>query len=536
MINQIEITIKAIILLVIGIYGFAALLNKEDAAWVKNAPLKIMVGLYVIGVWGHIIWIPFAALMLCIPLLAKNRGDAAALFVVAALSLPDLYFKFQVGSFYVAAIDKYMFASFGLLIASVRFRREAIAGRRFDIPFLIVLVLELTQARDPQFTTQLRLMAPVLLTIALPYFLISRSLNSAEELRRFLLAIALTGFVMAIVATAEARLHTLFYQQITSNLPVSASNLYQKMRGGVVRAPTSFPESTSLANYLAAAGIAIIALRSSFASKTKRSIAFAVLLVGLVAPNSRGAFIGIALGLLAFDFYRNRWGPFFTKVGVAVGVYVVALMAAPFSPYIAEMVGKGADSHGSTQYRVQFMTRGLEEIRKHPYLGTTMKQALDNLEDLRTGEHIIDLVNGYITYGLTLGYTGIIGLVLVFATLSGSMLAIRRKLAVNAMVSDIAAFSFSVSCFMSVVAFFTTFGGEKSSFFFWSAAIGSSLYALRATIVAENSLPGVATLASTQPGIRARIEADRAAGRARARRLRGEVPDDPGGPEPQAAG
>ena len=534
MFSQIELTIKAVILLTVGVYGFAALLNKDDAAWVKGAPLKIMVGLYVIGLWGHSIWVVFAALMLCIPLLAKNRGDAAALYAIAVLSLPDLPYKLMAGSFYVAQLDKYMFAAFGLAIAFKRFKSEAKTGSRFDIPFLIVLVLELAESRDPQWTTELRMMLPTLLTLALPYYLVSRSINSAQDIRRFLLVLALGGFVLAIVATAEVRFHTLFYQQITSNLPVSlGENLYQKMRGGVIRAPASFPESTSLANFLAAVVIAILALKPAFASKTKRNIAFGVLLIGLVAPNSRGAFIGVALGLLAFDFYRQRWGPLFTKLSIAGGLYIVGLMVAPFSPYVAGMVGKGSDAEGSTNYRVQLLAQGMEQIRKHPILGTTMKNALDSLEDLRTGQHIIDLVNGYITYGLTLGYTGMVGLLMVFVTLSGAMLVTRRKLAGNELALDAAAFVFSVSSFMAVVAFFTTFGSEKSSFFYWIAGLGAALYAIRRGAPAALAVPGGAPVAPRLSGIQATIQADRAAGLARARRLRG---DDAGNAKPRSTG
>jgi hypothetical protein len=331
----------------------------------------------------------------------------------------------------------------------------------------------------------------------------------------------MAGFVMAIVATAEVHLHTLFYQRITSNLPVAAGeNLYQKARGGMIRAPASFPESTSLGNFLAAVGIAIVALKPVFASKTKRNIALGILLLGMMAPNSRGAFIGIALGLLAFDFYRKRWGPLFTKLSVAGGVYVAALIAAPFSPYIAGMVGKGSDAEGSTDYRVQLFTHGMEQIRKHPMLGTTLKNALDNLQDLSTGQHIIDLVNGYITYGLILGYTGMIGLLAVFVTLSAAMLVARKRLAGNELALDAAAFVFSVSTFMAVVAFFTAFGSTKSSFFYWTTGFGAALYAIRRSALAAPDVKGGEPAPPPVSGIQAMIQADRAAAIAKGRRSR----------------
>ena len=308
-----------------------------------------------------------------------------------------------------------------------------------------------------------------------------------------MLSIALAGFVLAIIATVEARLHWLVYKQIESHLGITSQvNAYQQLRGGALRAPTTFPESTSLGNFLALAGVAILALRSSFATKGKFYLCFAVLAFGLIAPNSRGAFFGIAVGVLAMDFYRKRWGPLAMKLGAVGGLYLIGLIVAPLSPFIAEMVGKGEASRGSTEYRVTLLHRGLEEIHKHPFLGTTLKRALDNLSDITQGQHIVDLVNAYIGYGLTLGYPGMVGLAAVFISLCLAMLKVRKKLSVSPLLTDSAAFVFSVSAFMIGVAAFTTFGGEHGAYYYQVCAIGSSLWALSRTARAPGAKGAVA--------------------------------------------
>ncbi len=537
MFSQILMSVKAIVVLLAAIHFFAALLRKEDADWIKGAPRTMFVGLYLIGMWGHFIGVAYLALILFVALLPRSRADAAALYVVALIALPDLFWKPVFGSLYLFPFTKYLFAAIGLAFALARHPKPVHhTASRFDLPVLIVVILEVAQARSDNATDFARLVTPILLDIALPYFLISRALNSAEDVRRFMLALALGGFVMGIVATLETHLHFLLYKQIEVGLHVTSQiNAFQQMRGGMLRAPGSFPESTSLGNFLAIAGVAVIALRGSFATKRKWYIAVGVLLFSLLAPNSRGAFIGVGVGLLAFDFYRKRYGALIAKAGVAMGTYMAMLMAAQFSPYIAEMIGKGA-TESSTEYRRALLRRGWEEIQKHPALGTTMKTALDNLSDMRSGEGIIDIVNGYISYGLTLGYPGMVGLLLVFVSLLGSMLLVRRKLAANDVLSNAAAFVFSIATLMVLLAFFTTVGGEKSSYFYWVAALGSALYALRRSALADAGSSGTAALLPVSSGVRGMIEADRAAAGSRGRRLRGEMADRPGGGSFQGAG
>jgi len=517
MLSQIVMTIKGVILLTGAVYLFAALLRKEDQQWVKGAPLKMLVGLYVIGMWGHVVWLPFLCLLLSIPLLAKNRSDAASLYAIAVVSLPVLYYHVTIGTHYLLPFTKYMFAALALMIAYfAKPKSGPVLHSHMDIPILLLLGLEIAEVRDPDIGLMLRETAPVLFGIALPYFLISRSLNTPEQVRRFVLALALAGFAMALVATVEARTHWLVYKQIEGNLHISSQvNAYQKMRGGVIRSPASFDESTSLGNFLAIAAIAILALRSSFASKGKWFLAMAIMLVGLVAPNSRGAFLGFGIGIVLFDLYRGKWGGLFVKLAAGGGLYLILLAAANFSKYIAETVGKGADTQGSTDYRIVLLQRGIQEINRHPIFGTTLRKALANLEDVRQGEHIIDLVNGYINYGLVLGYTGMLGLLAMFLIAGSTMLAARKKLSANPVMEEMGAFVFSVAGLMMVVAAFTIFGGMNSTPFYEVLAVGSVLWGLRKTALARTGNDVAGSPVPSLSSVRSMILADREAARLR---------------------
>ena len=519
MLSMILMTVKGLVLLAAAIFGFAALLRKGDAAWVKKAPLWIFLSMFTIGMWGHTYWVAYAALLLALPIAARNRADAAALYCILVVSLPQLSQQISAGSLYLTTASKYLFCGLGLALAFMmnRGKTPVLRRARFGLPILIIAVLEVAQARDPSATATIRQCLPILFTILLPYFVLSRSLNTAEDVRRFLLAFTLAGFVMAAVATVEARLHWLIYKQIEGFLNIHMSvNGYSKMRAGMLRAPASFPESTALGTFLALAFIAALALRNTFASRVKWYVVLFVLTLGLVSANSRGAFIALGVGLLAWDIYCRRYGQLGLKLAAAGGIYFFALFAAQFSNFFAAMVGKSSGSAATADYRVQLLRRGMEEIHKHPYLGQNLKTALDNLQDLRQGEGIIDLVNGYISYGLTLGYPGIFGLVAVFVSLCLAMWLARRKFRANPELMEPAACVFAVAALSIPNSFFTGFGGIGSTSFYQMCALGGALWAMRglAPVARAGSSDAAMPAPVPQSGIAAMIAADRARARA----------------------
>jgi len=519
LLSMIIMTVKGVLLLAAAVYGFAFLVGKEDAAWVKKAPLTIILGMFVLGMWGHIYWTAYAAFLFALPLLARNRADAAALYCVLVVSLPILGHQVSIGSLYLFSANKYLFCALGLLLAFLMKRHSeagAVQYRYFGLPIFLLLVLELAQQRDPSVTATIRQCIPVLLTILIPYFLISRSLRNAEDVRRFLLAFTLAGFVMAAVATVEARLHWLIYKQTEGLLKIQVGvNLYSKLRAGAIRAPASFPESTTLATFLVFAIITALASRNSFASRGKWWAVLAVLGLGLVSASSRGAFIALAVGLVAWDLYGRRYGVLAIKIGAIGGIYVLALLGAQFSAFLRAMVGQDSGAASTSDYRVQLLHRGMEEIRKHPFFGQTLNSALDNLQDLRQGEGIVDIVNGYINYGLTLGYTGIVGLILAFATLCFAMLAARSKVQTNKTLFQAAGCVFAIALLSLVNSFFTGFGGVISTSYYQMCALGSALWALRRVMPAVQGASGTAT-PPAPTGIAALIAADRARAKGRA--------------------
>jgi len=510
MLSEIVMTLKGLILLFGATELFSRLVKPEDAKWLKGTPRALFLSLFLIGMWGGNVWTLYIAIFLAMAFVPKNRPDAAAIFVIITLAAPLLSHKVYAGSSYIFQFTRYIVAGLGLGVAWLIKPASGIgaprAGRHFDVPILILFGLEVWQSRDPKISEMLREIVPAICYLLLPYYCISRSLRTAQDVRRFVLAMAFGGFVLAVVAFVEWRLHWLIYKHIETVLHVEGRNPYFKTRGGAVRSPASFGESTSLALFLAMATLTIIIARDRFRSRNAWFVALLGCAAGLVAANSRGGFLGLALGVLALDLYRRRYGPLLVKSAACAGLYLCLLAGAQFFPFIADMIGKGGSST-TVDYRVELFRRGMQVIQSHPLLGQTVQRAMSSLEDLRQGEHIIDLVNGYIRYGLAAGYTGIVLILFVFLSLCGVLWIARRRLLANPLSGNVAALVFAISFFSIASTMYTNFGSAWSVPFYEFCALGSAVLAMRATAVRDGDSPG--SSASGMTSIQQMIAADR---------------------------
>jgi hypothetical protein len=205
----------------------------------------------------------------------------------------------------------------------------------------------------------------------------------------------------------------------------------------------------------------------------------ATMVLGMAAANTRGALVGLVVGVLAYDLFRKRYAAFGQKALLLGLGYMILLAAAQVSPRLAALAGHSAETQGSSEYRMRLLARGIEEIRKHPVLGTSLKDALLRMEDMRQGEGIIDLVNGYVRYGLTLGVGGAVALFMLFFGLCIAMALARRKLAGSPTALGAAGFVFSVALISMLASFYSGFGGDTSTPFYEVAALGCAVWAMR---------------------------------------------------------
>ena len=167
-------------------------------------------------------------------------------------------------------------------------------------------------------------------------------------------------------------------------------------------------------------------LQASTHSRLYRRLGGLLLVGGLIAPLSRGPWIGVA-ALLAT--YIATGSQAFRRLGMVAMAGLVTLPLLAILPGGRKVIDLlpfiGSIETGGISYREQVMENGLIVIQRNPWFGSVDFLKTPEMEALRQGQGIIDIVNTYV--GITLSY-GIVGLGLFVGFFAMTLIGIRKAM------------------------------------------------------------------------------------------------------------
>ncbi len=271
-----------------------------------------------------------------------------------------------------------------------------------------LLLTSILLLREDNITNTMRQIFYLFIDVFLPYFVISRSLKNLQSFRDALLSLVLAIIVLAPLAVFESAKHWLLYSSLTEALGLEEGMTTYLGRDGLLRAITTAGQPIAL-GYLMAVGMGLyLFLQSAIKQKFVRRLGMVLLIVGLIAPVSRGPWVGAAVLIVVF---------------IATGPYVVrrlmslALAAILALPLIAMLPGGervinllpfiGTTEKGGIDYRERLITNSMIVIQRNPWFGSDDFLNTPEMEVMRQGEGIIDIVNTYISIALKAGLVGL---------------------------------------------------------------------------------------------------------------------------------
>jgi O-antigen ligase len=251
------------------------------------------------------------------------------------------------------------------------------------------------------------------------YFAVSRTCQSRRKMVDAAATFCLASAIMAAIAIFENLRSWLLYVEIESIWGVPLSSVTWLTRGSELRAQASAGHALAL-GYLLAVGFGFwLYLKSGVPSGIRRFGVTLLLWGGLFAAYSRGPWLGAVTAYFTFFAAGPSAVSRVAKGGfLALGVALL-IMVSPIGDRILEILpvmGRTAD--GTVLYRELLAERGWEIVRAHPFFGDQFPWP--EMEDLRQGEGIIDIVNSYLFVALNYGFTGL------FCFLSFILLALQR--------------------------------------------------------------------------------------------------------------
>ena len=252
-----------------------------------------------------------------------------------------------------------------------------------------------------------------LLDSLLPYYVLTRTCVDTTIRRRFLGFLLAGATFEATVGLVESLSGHYLYTQLQWLYNVSWAQATNLMRGSWLRAEAAFPGPLALAVLLTFAIGVWFALKKP--EKNRPYLMVLLLLFGgLLATYGRGPVLASMLLLASIAMLRRMPGRRYL-VAMVVGTIVVSVgWEAGIGDAVLSVVNSASSGDAAADfnllYRQELLSTSLALLKQSPWFGVPNFTA--QMQDLRQGEGIIDLVNTYLVVALN---SGLLGIALVFS-------------------------------------------------------------------------------------------------------------------------
>jgi O-antigen ligase len=256
-------------------------------------------------------------------------------------------------------------------------------------------------------TGQMRRSFNLLLDNFLVYFVFSRAITDKRRLIDVMAGLCLAAIVMAPLAVIESTRNWLLYTAI-AEVWGSVNEYAWLFRGSSLRSQLTTGHSIAMGYVMATALAFWLYLKNDAKGARLSWAAVPLLCAAILVSYSRGAWVLAAiLPVLTVALAPRRSGAEF-KTLVGAALIVVAIYMSPIGDRIADVlpfIGKG--SQDTVDYRQQVAEVSWQLVQQHPFFGNPFAGA--QMESLRQGQGLIDMVN---TYAGIAVFQGLVGLFL----------------------------------------------------------------------------------------------------------------------------
>ena len=298
---------------------------------------------------------------------------------------------------------------------------------RFLFGYLFVsLALQLT---IDTFTNTLRYTFYAFIDTFLPYYVASRSLRDLPRMRDALMAFTVATLLMVPVAVFESVKYWLLYTSLNGSLGIADSGVGSYLgRGEILRAMASVQHPIVLGYVMAVAVGLFMFLRRSLPSRLHWLAGCAALVAGLIAPVSRGPWVGALVVIIVFIVSDAR---------AAANLFRLTLVAAFSLPLLLSPLGEdlvrylpfvGDVEVENITYRQRLIEVAIDVVFQNPWFGAYDYFYSPAIQSLKQGQGIIDIVNSYVGILLSNGLVGLSMFVMFFLkAMHGVVISMLRQ-------------------------------------------------------------------------------------------------------------
>lgn len=328
---------------------------------------------------------------------------------------------------YIFELNNYRILAFAVLIPSawrLYFSKEKAAlGNhkwvdRFMWAYLLLQLVLLVPYED--FTNTVRRGFLFWLDSIVLVYVVSRACNSKQKLSEVLSLFCLACALAIPVAVFESQKVWLLYRGISDawNIP---TEIYL-FRDGALRAQVATGHSLALGYMLAIAFGLWLYVSTRLESSFHRIAGSGAYWLGLIAAFSRAPWLTGGVAYIVYTLLNPDGLKKLFKAALIALPITAALLVSPIGPKIIDKLPfVGTVDAFNVEYRERLAESSWELIQKNPLFGDPFYAR--NLEHLRQGQGIIDMVNVYASIALLYG---VVGLFLFLGPFAISLRAVHK--------------------------------------------------------------------------------------------------------------
>ena len=370
-----------------------------------------------------LLFFPVALLVAMFPW-PKTPVQRIVRFIVLCSLTPEFTFNVLVGGIHLIDLrprDMYLLGLAVTSLAAPNARNDRPFGAEFMVLMALVSVTWLGGNRDAAASDVVRTGVRTLIDFPLTFYFIYRNIRSRKDLMVVLGVGVAASIVLGVFAIYEARAGWSVFEVMLRHLQDDFMSRNTRIRAGLMRSTTTFTEPTSFAVFQMTFLVVAISARDLFRNSLAWIGGCAIIAIGLLATQSRGAIIGAVAGtLLAMIVSRAFGRAALAGAFVAMSGWLVVGLAKGNARLGEFVSGSGIGS--AEDYRQRLLRRGTEEGMKHFWLGDGIRSVYARMPDLLQGEKIIDPVNTYLYFFWAGGVAGLAAIVLLVLAVLGRLI------------------------------------------------------------------------------------------------------------------
>lgn len=383
---------------------------EKDYAVRRNAWIAITAAAFLVSNF----WLYSLVSAIIVVYSARRDSNPAALYLFLLLAAPPLAdllptFGLLTTSIYYDHLRGLSFVLLLPLLSTVWQRNaDGTASRLTGVDKLVLAYVVLQFVLlfpSRQATANIRAVLLLGTDILLPYFVISRAVRSKAMLADCMASYVLAMMVLSPIAVFEMLKGWALYAMVAERWDL-VGTIHYLTRGSFLRGQVTSGHSLVL-GYCLAVGMCMWLYVQTHVPKTwGRSLGTLNLVGGLVGSLARGSWVGSLIGSVTYFAVGPRGASRLLKAGIVGGIVAAVAILSPWGGEIIDHLPfVGSVDADNVTYRQRLAEVSWNVIMQNPLFGTP--NYLEQMEEMRQGEGIIDIVNVYAAVALAYGFAGL---------------------------------------------------------------------------------------------------------------------------------